>query len=57
MYITLYNLLAQYIYGASAVLTEFQDLTLTIIATAGCLFVVALPFALVWRVIKLVSGN
>lgn len=56
MYYQLYSLLSQYIYGIDAVLTEFQELTLTILATCGSLFVVAIPFVLVWRVIKLIAG-
>lgn len=52
MYFSLYNLLHQYIYGLETVLTPDMELTLTIISTLGSLFVVALPFILVWKVIK-----
>lgn len=52
LYSTLYSLLQQYIYGADAVLTADMSLTLTVLATAGSLFVVSLPFVLVWRIIR-----
>lgn len=52
MYFTLYNLLYEHIYGLETVLTADMELTLTIISTLGSLFVVALPFMLVWKVIK-----
>lgn len=55
LYPTLYALLQQYIYGADAVLTSDMTLTLTVLATAGSLFVVSLPFVLVWRIIRVIS--
>lgn len=56
MYLQLYSILQQYIYGADVVLTEFQDLTLTLLSTMGVIFVVSLPFLLVWRVVRLIAG-
>lgn len=56
IYQELYNLLIQYIYGNPSVLTEHMDLTATILATCGAVFVVALPFLVVWRVIRLIMG-
>lgn len=52
-YYQLYDLLSGYLYGPDAVLTGDMELTLTMISTAGALFVVAMPFMLVWRFIKL----
>lgn len=52
LYSTLYALLQQYIYGVDAVLSPDMTLTLTVLATAGSLFVVSLPFVLVWRIIR-----
>ena len=52
MYYQLYTLLGDYLYGAGAVLTGDQTLTLTLISTIGALFVIALPFLIVWRFIK-----
>lgn len=53
MYYELWNLLSVYIYGADAILTSDQTLTLTVLCTAGALFVVSLPFVLVWQVTKI----
>ena len=52
-YYQLYDLLGDYLYGADAVLTGDQTLTLTMICTIGALFVIAIPFVVVWNVIKL----
>ena len=53
IYWSIYALLSKYIYGVGVTLSEDMELTLTILSTLGCLFVVALPFVLVWRVIKI----
>ena len=53
MYYQLFSLLQTYIYGADVVLDEYQTLVLTNVATIGRLFIIALPFVLVWRVIRL----
>lgn len=53
MYYELWNMLADFIYGTEAVLTSDQTLTMTILCTAGVLFVVSCPFILTWRFIKL----
>ena len=52
-YYQLYDLLSGYLYGADAVLTGDQTLTLTMISTIGALFVIAIPFVVVWNAIKL----
>lgn len=55
MYQTLYELLQTYIYG-SADLTADMTLTLTLLSTIGVVFVVALPFCLVWKVVSMLCG-
>lgn len=52
IYPVIYSLLQTYIYGADAVLSGDQTLTLTFMATAACLFLVSLPFLLVWQFLK-----
>ena len=52
-YFELYKLLSEFLYGADAVLTGDQTLTLTLLATLGSLFLISLPFLLVWRFIRL----
>ena len=54
IYPQIYLLLQTYIYGADAVLTGDQTLTLTLMATAASVFLVSLPFLIVWNVIKLI---
>lgn len=53
IYPQIYLLLQTYIYGADAVLTGDQTLTLTIMATSASVFLVSLPFLLVWQFLKL----
>lgn len=53
IYPQIYELLQTYIYGADAVLTGDQTLTLTIMATTACVFVVSIPFIVVFGVIKM----
>lgn len=55
IYPSLYILLQTHIYGATE-LTPDMTLTLTFLATLGTLFMVALPFIVAWRVIKLWVG-
>lgn len=52
MYFELYTLLQQYIYGVDTVLTADMTLTLTLLSTVGSLFLVGLPFLLVWKVFR-----
>lgn len=52
MYYTLYALLSTYIYGADAVLTGDQTLTLTLLSTFGVVFLVALPFLVVYWIVR-----
>lgn len=47
MYFDLYNLLSEFIYGSGAELTEWMDLTLTMLSTFAVLVVVCVPFLLV----------
>ena len=53
IYPQIYLLLQTYIYGVDAVLTGDQSLTLTIMATFASVFLVSLPFLLVWQFLKL----
>lgn len=53
IYPQIYALLQTYIYGADVILTGDQTLTLTIMATAACVFCVSLPFVIVWQFLKM----
>ena len=52
IYQQLFELLHTYVYGGAA-LTSDMNLTLTIASTAGALFLVSLPFILVWGILKI----
>lgn len=47
VYFQLYELLQNFLYGADTVLTPDMTLTLTLMASFGCVFVVSIPFVLV----------
>lgn len=52
MYYELFNLLHTYLYGADVILDEYQTLVLTQMSTIGVVFLAALPFVVVWKVIR-----
>ncbi len=52
MYYTLFALLHKFIYGEGAVLTQDMNLVLTLMATIGSVFVAALPFLIVFWIIR-----
>lgn len=52
IYQQLFELLHTYVYGGVD-LTADMNLTLTIAATFGALFLVSLPFILVWGIVKI----
>lgn len=52
MYQGLYDLIMTYVYGGVASITPDMELVATLVATFGCLFFVALPFLLLWKVVK-----
>ena len=49
---TLYSLLHEYLYGLATELTPDMSLTLTLLSTIGCVFVVALPFLFGWKLVR-----
>ena len=57
LYFTCYDMMKEFIYGSDAQLTEHMELTLTILATICSLFVVVIPFVVVFFVIRLVTGR
>ena len=56
IYQNLFDLLHTYIYGGVA-LTSDMNLICTLASTIGCLFLVSLPFVIVYRVIKFITGG
>ena len=53
IYQSFYDLLNTYVYGGSVVVESYQDLVCIILATIGCIFLVSIPFVIVWRFIRL----
>lgn len=56
MYYDIFTILQNAIYGA-ATLTGWQELFLTTVSSACVLFAVAVPFMVVWKIIKLICGR
>lgn len=56
IYQNIFDLIHQYIYGGVE-LTADMNLVTTLIATAGCIFIIAIPFLLVWKVIEFINGG
>lgn len=56
MYYDLYQILANFFYGAGAELTPWMEMTLTVLSTCGILFVFVCPFVVVWGCIQAVIG-
>lgn len=56
MYYSIFEILQNAIYGAVA-LTGWQELFLTTVSSSCVLFVVAVPFLVVWEVIKIIWGR
>lgn len=56
IYQSIFDLIHQYIYGGVE-LSADMNLVATLIATAGCIFIIAIPFLTVWKVIELISGG
>lgn len=57
IYQGLYNLLELYIYGGNIVEGSHMDLICVLLSSMGCVFLVSLPFLVVWKLIKLVVGG
>lgn len=53
MYQGFYDLIMAHVYGGVPAVTSDMELVATFIATFGSLFLVALPFLLLWKVVKI----
>lgn len=56
VYQSLYQLLETYVFGNAVEVGGNAELVCMLAATAGCVFVVSIPFMLVWKIIKLIMG-
>lgn len=59
IYQTIYSLLMNAFYAISdpTLLTGWQDMTITLLATIAVVFVFALPFLVVWKIIQFICGR
>lgn len=57
MYLEIYDILNHYIFRDMAAEVAHMDLVCTFFSTAACIFCAALPFVLVWRIVKVLSGR
>lgn len=55
IYQGIYDLVHQYVYGGIQLTTD-MELVATLISTCGSIFLVALPFTIVWKIIKMIMG-
>lgn len=55
IYQDIFDIVKQYIFGGVE-LTANMDLVAITLSTIGCVFVFALPFVIVWRLIKILIG-
>lgn len=56
IYQPIYDLVNTYIFGGSVAVGTYQELICIAVAVCGCLFVMALPFLIVYKIIKLLVG-
>lgn len=56
IYQSIYDLINTYVYGGEIVAGSYMELVAILFSTAACLFLMALPFIVVWRIIKLITG-
>lgn len=56
IYQSLFDLIQTYIYGGAS-LTADMNLVCTLISTIGCIFLVAMPFVIVYKVISFITGR
>ena len=54
IYQNLYDLIVNYIYGNVPLTSDMELVTVTL-ATIGCVFVVSIPFIVVWQFIKIIT--
>ena len=56
IYQTCYDLINQYIFNMTLQSGTHQDLIAVMLSTIATVFLFALPFLVVWKVIKLIMG-
>lgn len=54
VYQNIFNLIVNYIYGGAVTSGGYEELTAIICSTIACIFIFALPFIIVFRIIKVI---
>lgn len=57
IYQTFYDLLQTYVFGGEILAGSIPDLVSTLLSTGATLFVIAIPFVVVLKVINLIVGG
>lgn len=52
VYQSCYDLINEFIYGNTVVSGSYQELVCIAVATVACIAVFALPFVIVWRIVR-----
>lgn len=53
MYQAIYELIMEHVYAGVPAVTGDMTLTATVLATCACVFLISLPFLLVWRFVRM----
>lgn len=53
LYQTCYDLISYYIYADNVPIGSFNELVCVLVATAANIFLFALPFLLVWKILRM----
>lgn len=56
IYQSIYDLINQYVFSNAIEPSSVQDLATTLISLGACIFMISLPFILVWRIIKILCS-
>lgn len=57
IYNALYALLQDFVFGGEIISGSIPDLVATLLSTCGVIFLVSIPFLIVWRLICMVCGG
>lgn len=56
IYNNLFNIIQTYLYGGSITPGSFEELVCILISTIACIWIIALPFTIVLKIIKSIVG-
>lgn len=56
IYQSIYDLINTYVFGNAIVVGTYQDLVTIILSTIACVYLVALPFLVVRKLLSMIGG-